>query len=414
MSICLAFPFSPLGISFSEEDWTIETNLHHSNIDHHSNRITPTTLYEWSYVNFTWNNLEQYTEAINTKRYVPQNLLIGGIRFFKNDMYMSLPKYRPGVPATLTVVPKAESKSTNVLMTPFPSWEENDDSDCDNLQNVLGIEIDTQGTLWVLDGVRVNNMSIDCPAKLLLFDLNQNGALIHTYTFPNEICLQNGGFLNDLVVDETDGGLAYITDNSNIDPGLIVYSRLQNKSWKFRDGTMFADLRTSRFVVDTAVISTPLPIDGIALSPSSLGHRKVFFSTVGGLDLYSISTDILKNESSISNGLWRYGVSLLGTKQGHTDGMMIDADNTLYYTLIDLYGIGKWNVEDVFDSSEVIYRNRTTVIWADSIAMDQQGCLYFTASSAHRYLFPTTELQLTSTISFRIFRMYTGTKSYLF
>ncbi|CAG9828884.1 unnamed protein product [Diabrotica balteata] len=179
---------------FSEEDWTIETNLHHLNTNHHPNRITPTTLYEWSYVNFTWNNPEQYTEAINTKRYIPQNLLIGGIRFFENDMYMSLPKYRPGVPATLTVVPKADSKSTNVLMTPFPSWEKNDDSDCDNLQNVLGIEIDTK----------------------------------------------------------------------------------------------------------------------------------------------------------------------VGKKQGHTDGMMIDTDNTLYYTLIDLYGIGKWNFDDNFDSSEVIYRNRTS------------------------------------------------------
>lgn len=61
----------------------------------------------------------------------------------------------------------------------------------------------------------------------MLLDLNGKGTVLHIYNFPNEIVLRDGGFMNDLVIDESSGGYAYITDNSATDPGIIVFSRFQ-------------------------------------------------------------------------------------------------------------------------------------------------------------------------------------------
>lgn len=93
----------------------------------------------------------------------------------------------------------------NPLLIPFPNWDLNDDSrGCSNLQSVQNMEIDSRNVMWVIDGVRINNIT-RCSSKLILLDLNNAGSHILTYIFPENIASRNGGFLNDIVVDETNG-----------------------------------------------------------------------------------------------------------------------------------------------------------------------------------------------------------------
>lgn len=104
----------------------------------------------------------------------------------------------------------------NPLFTPYPDWKSNDDTaSCANLQSVQSMEVDTRGTMWVIDGVRINNYT-RCPAKLVLLDLNNGGKLVHKYVFPETLVRRNGGFLNDIVVDETDGKGIYDSKNNLI------------------------------------------------------------------------------------------------------------------------------------------------------------------------------------------------------
>ncbi|KAJ8957093.1 hypothetical protein NQ318_007307 [Aromia moschata] len=270
--------------------------------------------HEWSFLNFTWPTLGKYIAAIGSGAYVPENIVPTGLKVYNDSIYLSMPRFRSGVPVTLAYIPMDTSLKQNELLIPFPSWEMNDERFCANLQSVQSMEIDTKGIMWVLDGVRINDY-YKCPPKLVLFDLNYNGLFVNSYTFSNEVCLQNGGFLKDIVIDESEGGYAYITDNSNIDPGLIVYSRTKNRAWKLRDRTMFPELWAANFMVKNQRIESLVPIDGIALSPKPTDeteNRTVFYTSLTGFDLFAISSSVLKDEEFCRKDRWRSYVKFVG------------------------------------------------------------------------------------------------------
>lgn len=369
------------------------------------------TLCQWSFVNFTWETVDAYKQAIRRKSYIPENVMLGGIKFYEEFIFIALPKHRQGVPATLAYLPLGLIQKTNPLLAPYPSWKLNDDTSCLNLQSMLSMEIDTKGIMWAIDGVRMTN-NVRCPPKLVLLDISLGGKLIHTYIFPNDICLQDGGFLNDIVVDETDGDFAYITDNSNIDPGIIVYSRHQNHAWKIRDGSIFAEQNAANFIVNNYVFSPLSPVDGIALSPKYI-NRTLYYTQLTGYSLYGINTVILKNEEVCRENLWRKSVDLIGSKEAQTDGMIMDSLGNLYYTLVPIYGVGKWNIFEDIDYSEIIYSSKE-LVWPDGFGMDQKGNLYLITTRAYTFIDPNYELKLTTELKFGIFKLPTGTRSYLF
>ncbi|KAJ8924599.1 hypothetical protein NQ315_000749 [Exocentrus adspersus] len=371
--------------------------------------------YEWSYLNFTWRSIHQYASALNNGAYIPQNIVPAGLKIYKRNLYLSLPKIRRGVPVTLAYIPMGtgDSQKKNKLLRPFPNWEINDSKNCSNLQSVHSMEIDTNGIMWVLDGMRLGD-NTRCPPKLVFLDLNHNGFLVYSYVFANSVSLQDGGFLNDIVIDESDGGFAYITDNSNVDPGLVVYSRRRNRAWKLRDRTMFPELWAANFFVENKRFENLVPIDGIALSPKSNRNRTVFYCSLTGLNLFSLSASVLKDEELCKTDKWRKSVKHVGEKHAQTDGMMMDSTGTLYYTLLPFNGVGNWNIKEEFVSSRIVEYNRHDMVWPDGFAMDQEGYLYLISNRIFDYFDQGVQLNLTDGVKFRVFKLYTGTKSYLY
>ncbi|KAG5892908.1 hypothetical protein JTB14_006223 [Gonioctena quinquepunctata] len=367
--------------------------------------------FQWSHINFTWESQAKYQEALRTKKYIPENIFPTGLKLHRDRVYLATPKYREGVPVSLSYIPQKPKNKTNVPLVPFPSWSYHADKNCSNLQNVQTLEIDPKGIMWVLDGVRVTTTS--CPPKLLQFDLNREGSLIHTFNFPNEVALQNGAYLNDLVLD---GDTAYITDASSIDPGLIVYSRSKDRAWKLRDSSMFAEKDGPKFTIDNRPVVVQAPIDGIALSPigtnRSRNGRIVFYAPLTGYSLFGVSTGAITDEQLYKNGSWRHHISPPIRKQGSTDGMMMDNAGNLYYSLISKNAVGKWNINKPFcRDAKIIYQSKL-MVWPDAFGMDDKGYLYVIANRAYNYLDTNVKLNFTSAIKFRIFKYRTGTKSY--
>lgn len=134
------------------------------------------------------------------------------------------------------------------------------------------IEISPSGIMWILDGHRQHpHEDHNCPPRLVLLDIENNAKVLHTWEVPEELSPHDGGWLNDIVLDDE---FAYITENSNPDPGLIVYSRKEDKGWKLRDRTMFAEIAAANIEVNGILVSSLLPIDGIALSPKRSGETE--------------------------------------------------------------------------------------------------------------------------------------------
>ena len=86
------------------------------------------------------------------------------------------------------------------------------------------------------------------------------------YDFPEEVVSRGTNYLNKIVVDDANGDYAYITDNNGQDPGIVVYSRRINRSWKVRENrSMRANRDATTFAVNGTSLNFSIHIDGIAL-----------------------------------------------------------------------------------------------------------------------------------------------------
>jgi hypothetical protein len=85
----------------------------------------------------------------------------------RGRVFVSTPRWKPGVPATLSLV------QSNGILQPFPSWEMNQVGNASTLQSVLGFEIDPYDRLWVLDQGRVSGQPLQSgPHPLFLHRLH--------------------------------------------------------------------------------------------------------------------------------------------------------------------------------------------------------------------------------------------------
>lgn len=234
-------------------------------------------IFEWKSINFQWPSDEERQYASARGDYIAANNFLTTVKFWKDKMYLTIPRWKDGVPVTLGVT---SARPVNGITAPkleaFPSWAMQKLGDCSAFQLVHSIEIDPKGRMWVLDTGRPTSLrefKADCPARLVILDLEDNNKILRTYEFPDQVARRGITYLNDIVLDHEDGGMAYITDNGHEDPGIIVYSLKNNTSWKVRHDSMKAKPEAVGFKVAETHVIRPIHVDGIALSPASSRDR---------------------------------------------------------------------------------------------------------------------------------------------
>jgi len=234
-------------------------------------------IFEWKSIDFVWPSDEQRQYDILHGNYIPANNFPSTVKFWKNKMYMTIPRWRDGVPVTLGVTSaKPVNGVTKPKLEAFPNWSKQKLGDCSAFQLVHSIEIDPKGRMWVLDTghtLSLREPRTECPPRLVILDLEKDGEVLRTYEFPEDVARRSSTYLNDIVLDHEDGGMAYITDNDNQDPGIIVYSLGKNTSWKVRHESMTAESEAVGFKVANTNVINPVHVDGIALSPASFHDR---------------------------------------------------------------------------------------------------------------------------------------------
>ncbi|KAI4455864.1 protein yellow-related [Holotrichia oblita] len=381
---------------------------------------------EWNYINYTWINYKHQVHALSYDSYVPENNLMAGINFYDGYYYLAIPRMKSGIPVTLARINSANPRPAP-LLEPYPSWEFNELGNCTSLQNVQNIAVDEQGRLWIIDGGKTGTLTTKpnttCSAKLVIYDIKVS-KIFATYTFPDEIANKTSSFLYDLVVDDSDGGYAYIVDNSRLDPGLIVFSLKQNTSWKVRDSkTMGADPLAVQFKINTETIRTPINIAGIALGPKTNINeqnitlnedRQVYFCPISSFHVYSISTTYLKDKrfSNGGDGDFSQYIMDVGIKVAQSDGMKMDNKGILYYGLLPRASIVRWDSSTPFiTGQQVIARDDNYIQWPNSFAFDDGGNILVLTNRLEKYIQNKMSL---SEPNFRILMAYVDGKSYVY
>lgn len=233
-------------------------------------------IFEWKSIDVQWESEDEREYAIARGEYIAANNFPTTVKFWRDKMYLTFPRWKDGVPVTLGVTSSTPMNSiTSPKLEAFPTWPMQKLGKCWAFQSVHSIEIDPKGRMWVLDTGRSLSHRLeyktDCPPRLVILDLEDNGKILRTYEFPDHVAHRDTSYLNDIVLDHEDGGMAYITDTD--DPGIIVYSLKNNTSWKVRHDSMKAKPEAVEFMVSNRHVIRSVNVDGIALSPASSDNR---------------------------------------------------------------------------------------------------------------------------------------------
>lgn len=123
-------------------------------------------LHAWQHVVYDWPSPAMQDEYEARGWYDPSHCAITGIKAHGDDIYVSVPRWMTGVPATLCKVVSDASVDGNVSrLQPFPSWEAQNTSNPDNLLYVQSFEIVTEnghGIMYILDVGYVGVANVTC------------------------------------------------------------------------------------------------------------------------------------------------------------------------------------------------------------------------------------------------------------
>ncbi|KAL0113842.1 hypothetical protein PUN28_011283 [Cardiocondyla obscurior] len=249
------------------------------------------TVYEWNYLNYTWENKDQMEKAKSSGNYDPYKCVLYDVaKADDGRIFVTIPKEMGnGVPATLATISNIPNPKGQPL-NPYPNWGWHNSTwdkkpACDRIINVNRINIACDH-LFVMDNGKVEDKKL-CVPKLLIFRLKDN-ELIKTINISNDIANNKAGigllvtpmiyvpkgcsrFLDEMIV--------FIADMKGY--GLIVYDASTNRTCRVESDYMKPSdknfsLGNQSFTYDYGIFSmTPFCND-------------LYFSAVSSKEIYKI------------------------------------------------------------------------------------------------------------------------------
>lgn len=230
--------------------------------------------------------------------------------------------------------------------------------------------------LWILDpAAPMFGAGVAGGAKLVQVDLGSD-RVIQSYTFNADI-VPNGSYLNDvrlahgmafisdsglgaIVVLDLKTGIArrLLSDHASTKAETHVQPIIEGRPWALADG------------------SVPMVhVDGIAIDPK---ETFLYYKALRGTLLYRIPLAALMDSNSTTSTLADQVESIANL--GPTDGLEFDRAGNLYFTDLEGSAISRLTVDGHIE----LVAAAGDFLWPDSITINSQGDLLFTASQFHR------------------------------
>jgi sugar lactone lactonase YvrE len=243
----------------------------------------------------------------------------------------------------------------------------------------LGVRVDTQGRLWVLDH---GDYGDETPS-LTAFDLATRD-MVHRFEFPEEVAAW-GSMVNDFVVD-AQRGFVYIAEPGpyTFSPCLIVYDIAKRQARRVLEKEDCVTATDHHLVVRGRFMKAfglPLQIgiDSIALSPDG---EALYFGPLSGRVVYRVPTSSLR-DAALGQEQLAALVEMVGPKP-ESDGAVMDAKGDLYLTAIEHDAIAVLRGDGRL---EALVRNEELLTWPDGLSVGPQGrYLYATVSQLHHVI----------------------------
>ncbi|XP_050514591.1 protein yellow isoform X2 [Diabrotica virgifera virgifera] len=362
---------------------------------------------------FQWNILDYEfpTEAIRrnallTGRFKPENNLPVGMEIWQDKLFISVPRWKEGIPATLNYVP-LNSPVKNPRLIPYPDFPSNELGNCENgLNTVYRMKADECERLWVLDtgtfGIE-NTTQNPCPYALNIFDLKTNRR-IRRYEFRPEDT-NSDTFIANIAVElgaTCDDAHAYFSDELGY--GLIVYSFKENQSWRFSHSYFLPDPLRGDFTINNLNFQWGEEgIFGLSLTPVQPdGYRLLYFSPLASHREFVVSTKTLQNSSKVGDS-WKefYPLNERGP-DSHTTSRVMDENGIQFFNLIDQNAVGCWNSETPYTARnhEVVDKDDKGLIFPSDVKVDRNRNLWVISDRMSDFLLASLDF---NDINFRVY-----------
>lgn len=243
-----------------------------------------------------------------------------------------------------------------------------------HLNPVLGVVVDEQGILWMLE-----TASAEGVGRLIGWDIQQN-SLYKMITLKAPVLPENS-FLNDLAVDRKHEAV-YITDPAGgSNAGLIVVNLTTGSAKRVLDGSIY----TRPEDVDTVINGNTLSIGGqpIRIGVDALtidpANEWVYFGALSGEKLYRVHTQYLL-DAKLSPNMLRSKVEFYANKP-ISDGITIDNGGNIYVTDISNNAVGYIDTERQY---HILHQDDDKFSWSDGFSTTADGKLLVTVNKLHQ------------------------------
>ncbi|KAF2897181.1 hypothetical protein ILUMI_08992 [Ignelater luminosus] len=353
--------------------------------------------YHWNLLDYAFPSLEEKLNAILTRKFIPENNLPVGIEVWGDKIFITVPRWREGIPSTLnyvTINDFVQESFKSPLLIPYPDLKSNEAGNCrDGLTTVYRIKADQCNRLWVLDtgtfGIESTTQNL-CPYTLKIFDLKTDRIIRKYELHPEDI--RETTFIANIAVDigrNCEDAYAYMSDELGY--GLIVYSWEHHKSWRFSHPFFNPDPVAGNFTIDGFNFQWDTEgIFSMVLSlPQGDGHKILFFNPLASYREFAVSTKILRDETKVNNSYNDFIALNERGKNSHITAKVMDEYGVEFFTLIDINAIGCWYSGYPYATNffKVLHRDDKNLIFPSDLKIDRKRNLWVISDRMSNFLY---------------------------
>uniref|UniRef100_A0A6M2DZL1 Protein yellow n=1 Tax=Xenopsylla cheopis TaxID=163159 RepID=A0A6M2DZL1_XENCH len=362
--------------------------------------------FSWRSLDFAYPGNEERQRALRSGQFIPENALPVGIETWGDKMFVTVPRWREGIPATLTTI-SLHSNEKSPALEPYPDWSTNKQGDClRGLTTAYRIKVDECDRLWVLDTgtVGIGNTTVNvCPYALNIFDLRTNRRIRRTPFRPEDT--NQNTFIANIAIDmgtSCEDTFAYMSDELGY--GLIVYSWAKDKTWRFEHSFFMPDPLKGDFNVAGLNFQWGEEgIFGLALSPiMSDGYKTLFFGPLASEREFAVSTKILRDEKRVEDSYHDFQVLEERETLGHVTAKVMDDNGLMLYNLIDRNAIGCWHSSSPYQKHNhaLVDKDDVGLVFPSDVKIDKGGIAWVMSDRMPVFLLSELDYQ---DINFRIY-----------
>uniref|UniRef100_A0A1Y9G9K3 Yellow protein n=1 Tax=Anopheles albimanus TaxID=7167 RepID=A0A1Y9G9K3_ANOAL len=351
--------------------------------------------------------------------FTPYHNLPMGVTHHKGRLFITIPRRRTGIPATLAVVSldQVVKDEKSPKLTAYPDAITNQlrrsyEPEPKRLVSVYRTRVDRCDRLWFVDTGFLeypgHRKQVQRPS-LWIIDL-QKDRKVRQFEITEAIVAEGHGMAS-VTVDLMDGedcesAYAYIPDLAFY--RLYVYSFKDNRMWTFRHEYLSFDPRMTGFSVAGVRFRWNDGIFSLALGPakSEPNDRIVYFHAMASTSEFKTSSSVLRNETLAQAGGYDHLFTHLGERGIKTQCTIHQFDpvtGVLFYAEVNRNSIGCWNSAQRFEPEThgIVHLDNKDFIYPSDMTLDNEGELWVMTNGLPRWIYASLNLD---EYNFRVWR----------